>query len=159
MAEVGRLLAQKNIEVITEGDIGLEAAAKGAREIGGQATAFLLSGHQANASVAIQEVKLSTSPYSLSPAAEYGLGLGLLLESNRFIILDNGGIKTLAQFLSILAFWENKSKIAILRTHEGFGWWGDELFNQLSQYRCLPPQRKIKIKVTFSPQEAVDWVT
>ena len=172
MVEVGRLLALQQVRVATGGfgGIGMEAPARGAKEVGGQTIGYTMWDMPGNEFLTIpfdcSELTRTTLP---SKEVQFGLRLGMLMSADGFIIaLDSYGPGTIMEFLAIinlnLKLWVPRGKpkrFAVLQLNvsptlnqENQGnslagnLIGQDLWGKINEH-CL---------VTPSPENAVKWV-
>lgn len=170
MVKVGRLLAVKECQVVTGGfgGTGMEAPAKGATEVGGEAIGYTMLDKPGNPylSTVVDCSKFAgNDDYPLSPEWQYGLRLGHLLEADGFIIAAGGGPGSMVELMAIINFnakglWKGKPKrCAILNPFTSpVRGWDNEMLKYFSSIGTVPPETRLLIHVVASPVEAVEWV-
>lgn len=174
MVNVGHLLAQKQIIVLTGGfgGIGMQAPAQGAVESGGKAIGYTIFGKPGNAYLSEEVDCRKFFINSLSGAVskdltkeeQFCIRLSHLITADGFIIAAGGGPGTMVELTTLINFnhkvWKNQAKkIAILKLdNEGIGW-DENMLRNFEDWGFLPREVRDLIFIASSPEEAVSWVT
>ena len=177
MIQVGRLLAQKGIEIVNGGHGGImEAVLKGAQEFDpeskriGVPLMFFKPNRFVNC---IWRHGQSTSLLHFNnvetPIQCLFFRLAALMSADAFVIAAKGGIGTLLELVALIELntkiwgkeWFKKSyprkKIAIL-VPESVGSWERDILNVFHKHKLLIPEARELIKIARTPEEAVEWV-
>lgn len=153
MIEVGKLLTQNEVTVMTggHGGSGMEAPACGARSLGGDVILIPLSGFDRNpfGTDIIDVVDQGADTIE----KEFGMRLGYLLEADGFIIGADGGPGTVLELLALINLsikvWGGEKRVAILKP-EGVSGTLDKI---------LPVFKELGLGIGQTFSEAEDAVT
>lgn len=160
MIEVGRILAEKGVEVLTGGfgGSGMEAPAKGAQSANGKSTGFTLMGIPGNEYLTnIVDCSLESD----CPEIQFGIRLGHLLSADAFVIGAGGGPGTMVELMSIInlngKFWKKKKRVVILHpsSFQTTGW-DASMIGQLKNWGMIP--EGIHVFTAPTPQDAVNYI-
>lgn len=191
MTTVGRYLALAGHEVLTGGfgGAGMEAPARGAREVEGTVTGYTMLGRPGNEflanSIPCEELELTRQHTPRkhsdlvearywgidgrvkpkSPELQYGIRLGFLLMADGFIIAGGGGPGTLTELLAIMNLgakvWERPKRVALVPGWGGDGAtpWDKAMLDALATWVPIPDRVRAQIRVVTMPEAAVAWAT
>lgn len=164
MMEVGRLLAQKNVLVLTGGfgGAGMEAPARGVKEAGGLSIGYTWRGKQCNPYLSDVVDCSFVSGKELPAELQYGFRLGSLLTADAFIVAANGGPGTMVELMAAINFgaklWQPPKRIAVLKPSSMKPGWDAVMFAEFQRWGALPEAVEGYILPTSSPATAVGWV-
>lgn len=169
MHEVGKLLADRRITVVTGGyfGAGMEAPSKGAMEAGGTTRGYTYREDWTPNDFLIEVIDCHRMANSIRlPNAAHDLRSCGLLSSDGFIIEAGGGIETYQSLITFIfsaqKFWPQEQvlkRLAILcpESMERTGW-NEGMLEQLGSRGILKPDVRELIRIVRTPQLAVAWV-
>lgn len=167
MVEVGRLLAKRDVVVVTGGftGAGMEAPARGATEAGGKSVGYTILGITGNQFLTNTHDCSSLNGKPMMVEQQYGLRLGNLLEADGFIIAANGGPGTLVELFALInlkqKIWAgDKKRCAILRPLKAsIVGWDYTMLEYFRQMGVIESGFEEYICVCETPKQAVKWAT
>lgn len=164
MVEVGRLLAQRGVLVMTGGfgGVGMEAPARGAWEVGGKSVGYTWRGKPGNNYLSDAIDCSYINGCELPPELQYGVRLGRLLTADAFVVAADGDPGTMVELMAVInlgaKLWEPPKRFAILKPDSTQPGWDAGALGRLRQWNVFPDMLTSYILLTTSPAQAVDWV-
>jgi len=167
--EIGKKLAEAGA-IVVNGAYGgvMEAASRGAQEAKGESVGIHLgisSDLEPNEylTLALDCSALILNASNLTIEKAFGVRLGYLLESDRFVFIAGGGVGTLVELFAILnlnlKLWKKtgEKRIALLEI-DGQSRWAALLTFFNDQWGLPIEEASHLIHVTHSNEEVVSWV-
>lgn len=164
MMEVGRLLAQRNVLVMTGGfgGAGMEAPARGARGVRGNSVGYTWRGRPGNWFLTDAIDCSIHQGITMPPEIQYGIRLGNLLQADGFIVAADGDPGIMVELMAIInlgaKLWQPPKRIAVLKPVLSTSGWDHDMFRELRRWGVLPESVEGYIMPTSEPTHAVEWV-
>ena len=164
MEQAGELIAQRGFIVVTGANsgLGMEAPAKGARNLGGHTIGYAIRGLGRVNEFIVERYFCGWRWQSTS--VKIGIRLGRLMDSDGFIMAigKEGTFSELAQFIDLSAKFRSHGRtkrLAILSLPEAPNPIDKDLLLYLQQKGLLSLKVLDAIRIYETPEDAVNWVT